>query len=81
MEAIGIALLIAGTLAAVVCKIWFFVIAFNESPAWSFACFIPFVGLVLILTHWEETALNLAAGAREWSRDGCGRTSHRRTLR
>ena len=62
MDVLGIALLIAGTLAVLACKVWFLVIAFNESPAWGFACLIPFVAILFILTHFERTALNLGVG-------------------
>jgi hypothetical protein len=61
MEIAGLILLVLGSLMIVACKIWFFAIAFSVSPAWGLACFIPFVSICFIATHWDETRPSLFA--------------------
>ena len=55
MEAIGVALVVAGLLVAVVGGIMIMVKAFQTSLAWGLLCLlVPITILVFIFMHWPE---------------------------
>jgi hypothetical protein len=50
-------LILLGWLIALIGSIWFLVVAFQESVLWGLAClFIPFVGLVFLVMHFDRAA-------------------------
>ncbi|WP_197528896.1 hypothetical protein [Aeoliella mucimassa] len=56
-NAFGVLLMYAGLLISAVGGIWTLVVAAQESIVWLLACmFVPFAGLVFIITHWEEAS-------------------------
>jgi hypothetical protein len=60
-------LAVLGYILAMVGGIWFLVVAFQESILWGLACmFIPFVGLVFLVMHFDRAAkpffISLAGG-------------------
>ena len=56
MGAIGTILMAVGWLIAAIGSIWIIVIAFKESVLWGLgSIFIPFVILIFVFTHWNDT--------------------------
>jgi len=55
MDAVGIALLIFGLLANVVCGIWMIVISFRKHIGWGLAViFLPFGLWIYAITDWRR---------------------------
>lgn len=45
---------ILAIIVAVVCRLWFWAVAFGESFFWGLACiFVPFASFVFLLQHWS----------------------------
>jgi hypothetical protein len=56
MTAIASILLLLGWLVSIVGGIMLLVVAFKESILWGLGCiFIPFVALIFIVMHWEQS--------------------------
>jgi hypothetical protein len=56
MTAIASILLFLGWLVSIVGGIMLLVVAFKESILWGLGCiFIPFVALIFIVMHWEQS--------------------------
>jgi hypothetical protein len=54
MAILGMLLLVVGLIIAAVGGIWLLVVAFQESILWGLgSLFIPLVGLVFVIMHWE----------------------------
>ena len=52
----GIILALAGLLAMLVGGIMLLVVAFKESPWWGLgSMFVPFVSLIFVIKHWDDT--------------------------
>ncbi len=55
MEIIGLLIMIVGGIIMFGGGIWFIVETFRSGILWGLAClFIPFVGLIWLITHWEN---------------------------
>ena len=52
MVLIGLAII-----ASAICKTWILVLAFQESPIWGLACFVPLVMPFYVFSRWDETRL------------------------
>ncbi len=57
MESVGVVLWAVGLIAGATGGLWLVVVAFQEGALWGLGCvFIPFVGLVFAVLHWEDAA-------------------------
>ena len=56
MTAIASILLLLGWLVSIIGGIMLLIVAFKESILWGLGCiFIPFVALIFIVMHWEQS--------------------------
>jgi hypothetical protein len=56
MSIVGLVLLVAGAGIVTVMGIWLLVKAFQKSVLWGLGyLFVPFVNLVFVILHWEDT--------------------------
>lgn len=46
---------LVGEIIALIGGLWLLIVAFRTSILWGLACFIPFVSLIFVFTHWEES--------------------------
>ncbi len=57
MEMMGTILMLIGGIGMFVGGIWLLIVAFQESILWGLGClFVPFVGLIFVVMHWENAA-------------------------
>jgi hypothetical protein len=57
MATVGVVLWVLGLLAGIVGGLWLVAVAFQESVPWGLGClFVPLVGVVFAIMHWEDAA-------------------------
>jgi len=57
VQALGVIVLVVGSILCVIGVAWFAIVAFRESVLWGLGClFLPVVSLIFLIAHWRVAA-------------------------